>query len=80
MLLLNIYCAAINLSCYYAVVMLLFKVYYAYLKYIMLYYYAAINFKSILCSGLADVEVFGFNLLIILGFFGVFGFFLGLTF
>ena len=29
MLLLNVYYAAINLSCYYAAVMLLFKVYYA---------------------------------------------------
>ena len=46
MLPLNVYYAAINLSCYYAAVMLLF------LKSIMLllcYYYAAINFKSLLC-------------------------------
>ena len=37
MLPLNVYYDAINLSCYYASVMLLFNV-----------YYAAINFKSIL--------------------------------
>ena len=45
MLLLNVYYAAINLSCYYAAVMLLFKVYYANIMLLLILkvYYAAIT-------------------------------------
>ena len=49
MLLLNVYYAAINLSCYYASVMLLFKVYYANIMLLLIlkvYYAAAIRIAA----------------------------------
>ena len=84
MLLLNVYCAAINLSCYYAAVMLLFKVYYAIIMLLLILkvYYAAI-LKQVF--GLLDFWwVFGGFSGVFQGFFrgfsGVFGFFLYLKF
>ena len=52
MLPLNVYYAAINLSCYYAAVRLLIiekSLRLDNILHILCYYYTAINFKSILC-------------------------------
>ena len=49
---LNFYYAAINLSCYVAAVMLLFKV-----------YYAIINFKSLLCCYYVAIIIIPHNIL-----------------